>query len=120
MNFNEYYSQNALKKALSLRKNMTEFEHKLWYYIRAKRFMGLKFKRQVPIGNYIVDFICKEKMLILELDGSGHMDNKQIEHDKIRDEYLTNLGYKVIRIYNNELSNMENVLEYIRINLPSP
>ena len=98
---------------------MTDFEQKLWYYLRAKRFLGLKFKRQAPIGNYIVDFLCKEAKLIIELDGSGHLEEKQTKHDDKRDEYLKNLGYKVLRIYNNEFNEIDNVLEYIHINLPS-
>ena len=77
----------------------------------------MKFYRQVPIGKYIVDFLCKDKRLIIELDGSGHLEEKQKIHDKIRDEYLKSLGYKILRIYNNELNNIDNVLEYLRINL---
>lgn len=120
MSFNEQYYQKTLIHAKSLRKSSTEFEQELWYYLRAKRFLGLKFKRQVPIGNYIADFACRDKKIIIELDGSGHLDEKQMKHDKIRDNYLKSLGYKIIRIYNNELNDMESVLEYIRINLPSP
>ena len=77
----------------------------------------MKFYRQVPIGKYIVDFLCKDKRLIIELDGSGHLEEKQEIYDKIRDEYLKSLGYKILRIYNNELNNIDNVLEYLRINL---
>ena len=99
---------------------MTVTEQQLWYHLRAKRFLGLKFKRQVPIGNYIVDFLCKETKLIIELDGAGHIDEQQVKYDYDRDEYLRNLGYKVLRIYNNEFKNIDNVLEYIMINLPSP
>ncbi len=66
----------------------------------------------MPIGKYIADFLCCEKKLIVELDGSQHIDN--IKYDRIRTEYLNSLGYKVIRIYNNEIiSNLETVLEYI-------
>ena len=69
--------EKILNYAKILRSDMTDFEQKIWYYIRAKRFMGLKFKRQVPIGNYIVDFLCTDKKLIIELDGSQHFE--QIE-----------------------------------------
>ena len=85
MTFNEHYSKKSLNYAKELRKNMTEFEQKLWYYLRAKRFLGLKFKRQVPIGNYIVDFFCKEARLIIELDGSGHIQENKIKYDIKRD-----------------------------------
>ena len=104
--------EKILNYAKILRSDMTDFEQKIWYYIRAKRFMGLKFKRQVPIGNYIVDFLCTDKKLIIELDGSQHFE--QIEYDKQRDEFLKNKGYKVIRITNNEISNIESVLVYIK------
>lgn len=96
---------------------MTEFEQELWFYLRGRKFQNMKFYRQVPIGKYIVDFLCKDKRLIIELDGSGHLEEKQEMHDKIRDEYLKSLGYKILRIYNNELNNIDNVLEYLRINL---
>ena len=96
---------------------MTEFEQELWFYLRGRKFQNMKFYRQVPIGKYIVDFLCKDKRLIIELDGSGHLEEKQKIHDKIRDEYLKSLGYKILRIYNNELNNIDNVLEYLRINL---
>lgn len=120
MTFNEHYSKKSLNYAKNLRKNMTVTEQQLWYHLRAKRFLGLKFKRQTPIGNYIVDFLCKEAKLIIELDGSGHIDEQQVKYDYDRDEYLRNLGYKVLRIYNNEFKNIDNVLEYIMVNLPSP
>ncbi len=121
MNSKHNYTDKALVNARQLRKQMTDCEQKLWYYLRNRQFAGLKFTRQVPIGNYIVDFLCKEKRFIIELDGSQHMSEEQESHDKIRDEYLKNLGYKIIRIYNNELSNIDNVLEYINQNIfPSP
>ena len=111
------YDERSLIRARDLRQNMTEFEQELWFYLRDRRFQNLKFCRQVPIGNYIVDFLCKEKRIIVELDGSWHLEEKQETHDKIRDEYLKSLGYKILRIYNNELNNIENVLEYLRLNM---
>ncbi len=99
---------------------MTDTEQTLWYYLRGKRFLGYKFKRQVPIGNYIVDFLCTDNKTIIELDGAGHLEPIQIQHDNEREIYLKEKGYKVIRILNNELENMESVLEYIRINIENP
>ncbi len=84
---------------------MTEFEQKLWQHLRDRRFCKVKFRRQVPIHNYIVDFVCFEKRIIIELDGSGHNDNKQIEYDKKRNEFFKSQGFKVLRFWNNELSN---------------
>ena len=74
--------------------------------------MGFKFKRQVPIDNYIVDFLCTDNKLIIELDGSQHFENSN--YDKKRDEYLSSKGYKVVRITNDNINNLEGVLEYIR------
>ena len=111
------YTKKSLTFSKKLRSEMTPFEEKLWFYLRGHRLNGLKFKRQAPVGNYIVDFVCKSKNLIIELDGSGHLDMEQILHDEIRDKYLTKLGYKIIRIYNNEIeNNIGGVLEYILMN----
>jgi len=99
---------------------MTDTEQTLWYYLRGKRFLGYKFKRQVPIGNYIVDFLCTDNKTIIELVSAGHLEPIQIQHDNEREIYLKEKGYKVIRILNNELENMESVLEYIRINIENP
>lgn len=112
-----------LKNAKSLRTNQTDAENRLWYQLRAHRFMGLKFKRQKPIGRYIVDFVCIEKKLIIELDGGQHAD--QMEYDKVRDDAFKADGFSVLRFWNNEvMQEMEAVLEKIRgavlSHLPSP
>ena len=113
---------SLLNNAKSLRSNMTEAEQKLWYYLRAGRFMGYKFKRQKPLGRYIVDFICLEEKLIIELDGGQHAES--LSYDHIRDLWLLSQGYTVLRFWNNELFNeTESVLEKIRLTLspaPSP
>lgn len=113
---------NLLNNAKSLRSNMTDAEQKLWYYLRANRFMGFKFKRQKPLGRYIVDFICLEEKLIIELDGGQHSENQIYDHH--RDSWLRSQGYTVLRFWNNELfTETESVLEKIRITLspaPSP
>ncbi len=115
------YTQTALKNAKKLRAEMTIFEQKLWYYLRAKRFFDIKFKRQVPIGNYIVDFASKEKKIIIELDGSGHQNIEQKEHDKTRDEYLKSQGYSILRFYNTDIeNNLKEVLAAIRQKILSP
>ena len=102
-----------LSKAKSLRSNQTEAERRLWYHLRAHRFMDLKFKRQKPVGRYIVDFICMEHHLIIELDGGQHAD--QTDYDQQRDAWLRAQGYTVLRFWNNEvLQQTEAVLERIR------
>ena len=109
-----FYSKKALTNAKNLRSNQTEFEDILWQYIRAKRLNGIKFRRQVPIGKYIVDFVALSKKFIIELDGSQHLDVKNLEYDKIRTEYLKEKGYTVLRILNNDISNdIDTVLNHI-------
>ena len=90
-----------------LRKNLTEAEKYLWYVLRAEN-LGCKFRRQEPIGNYIVDFVCYPKKLIIELDGGQHYENAD---DKQRDEWLKAEGFTVLRFWNNEvLENREGVV----------
>lgn len=106
--------------AKTLRKNLTDSERKLWKYLRAKRFGGLKFRRQEPIGNYIVDFVCYEKRLVIEVDGGQHAQEKY--EDAVRDGWLREQGFKVLRFWDNEvLANIRGVLELIRQSVtPSP
>ena len=80
--------EEILNNAKELRKNQTEQEKRLWYELRNRRFFNLKFKRQVPIGNYIVDFLCVEKMLIIELDGGQHNFDKNVSYDNQRTMFL--------------------------------
>lgn len=100
-----------VKLSKSLRSNQTLWEQKLWYYLRAGRFCSLKFKRQVVVENYIVDFCCNQRKLIIELDGSQHLFS---EKDKVRDLFFKSLGYRVLRFWNNEIEyNIERVLDKI-------
>ena len=100
--------------AKQLRKSMTDAEKILWFYLQKKQFHNLKFRRQQPIGNYIVDFACLEKNIIIELDGGQHNETHNIEYDAKRDEFLKSHGFKVIRIWNNEIfENIDGVLEYL-------
>ncbi len=95
-----------------LRQNLTDAERALWYRIRAQRLVGLKFKRQEPMGRYIVDFVCHESKLIIELDGGQHAD--QVLADTLRTRFLESRGYHVLRFWNDEvLKNMEVVLEVV-------
>jgi very-short-patch-repair endonuclease len=81
---------------------MTEEEVILWSVLKNNKW-GYKFRRQHSIGNFVPDFFCPLKRLVIELDGSQHLDN--VEHDKERTEYLEDLGIKVIRFWNNEIKN---------------
>ena len=97
--------------ARDLRKNSTDAEKHLWYNLRANR-LGFKFKRQMPIGAYIVDFVCHEKRVIIELDGGQHMENQA--YDMKRTAWLTAYGFKVLRFWNHEvLQQLTAVLEAI-------
>jgi len=93
---------------------MTPAERKLWYALRAHRFNRLGFRRQVPLGRYILDFVCNDRSLVVEVDGGQHFSRSRMTHDAARDLWLQSLGYRVIRVANNEvLSNLEGVLEYL-------
>lgn len=112
-----------LKNAKQLRKHQTEAELRLWYHLRAHRFMGLKFKRQKPLGPYIADFVCLEYGLVIEVDGGQH--DQQRAYDSQREGWLTAQGFTVLRFWNNDvLRDTHRVLERIRLAVmttePSP
>ena len=98
--------------ARTLRSNMTDAEHRLWYHLRSRRLDGYKFRRQVVIEPYIVDFACFEAKLIVEADGGQHVTQAALDMERTR--YLEGLGYRVLRFWNDEiLNNTESVLEHI-------
>src|SRR5580704_16208566 len=97
--------------ARRLRKNSTLAERKLWKYLRARGLGDFKFVRQEPIGPYVVDFVCRERCLIVEVDGSQHADSKR---DLVRDRWLAENNYRVLRFWNNDvMTNTDGVLESI-------
>ena len=107
--------------AKRLRHNETDAERKLWLRLRDRQVNGLKFRRQQPIGRYIVDFFCSESKLIVELDGGHHAN--QVQADQRRTEFLNKAGYRVLRFWDNEvLADTEAVLQKIvnELNHPSP
>ena len=94
-----------------LRANQTDAESRLWYRIRNRQIHGYKFVRQEPIGPYICDFVCREELIIVEVDGGQHLESKR---DEIRDRYLAEEDYRVLRFWNNDvLSNIDGVLAMI-------
>jgi very-short-patch-repair endonuclease len=101
---------------------MSNAERRLWYFLRAHRFGGVSFRRQALIGPYIVDFVCHDAGLIIELDGGQHGMPKALRHDERRTAWLTARGYNVLRFWNNDvLRNTEGVLELIAAELdPNP
>ena len=95
----------------------TDAEKLLWEYIRAKQ-LSVKFNKQHIIGDYIVDFVCIEKKLVIEVDGGYHSEYEQIEKDEFRTERLRDMGYNVIRFKNEEVTgNLLEVLNIIKRNL---
>src|ERR1044072_9621961 len=100
-----------LAQAKKLRTEMTDAERRLGYLLRAHRFSGYKFKRQVPIGRYVVDFVCFDRNVIVEADGGQHADNPA---DRSRDEWLQGQGFRVLRFWNNDvLRNTQAVMEVV-------
>lgn len=90
---------------------MTDAERKLWLALRDRRLGGFKFRRQVPVGPWIVDFLCKEAQLVVEVDGGQHAGSPR---DRRRDAWLAGEGYRVVRVWNNEvLGNLDGVLEHL-------
>jgi very-short-patch-repair endonuclease len=89
----------------------------LWRHLRAKQLGGFKFRRQQPMGNYIVDFVCLEKRIIIELDGGQHTTDTEKMKDHVRDLWFMEQGFKVLRFWNNDVfKNINGVLEVIRDN----
>ena len=110
----EFTSRNpeTLVRAKELRKNATDAENKLWYFLQQAN-LGYSFRKQHPVGHYIADFACIEKMLVIEIDGGQHDD--QQTYDNERRAFLEKAGYKVLRFWNNEvLENCNGVLEVIQ------
>ncbi len=102
----------SIPKARYLRKQSTEAEKTLWRQLRNRQLAGYKFRRQAPIGKYIVDFLCYEQILVIEIDGGQHQS--RVEADSERTNWLETQGFRVIRFWNNQvLAEAEAVLEEI-------
>ncbi|HVM85325.1 MAG TPA: endonuclease domain-containing protein [Candidatus Binatia bacterium] len=110
MDLPDYHKR--VSRARRLRRQSTDAELALWKHLRGRRFEGWKFRRQVPMGRYIVDFFCLEAGLVIEVDGGQH--DRDRRKDEIRTAYIASHGYRVIRFWNNDvLSNIEGVLEQV-------
>jgi very-short-patch-repair endonuclease len=90
---------------------MTEAEQILWTRLRARRFFGFKFRRQVPIGQYIVDFVCFNRRVVIELDGGGHGEAQQKQYDAVRTHWLESQRFRVVRFWNFELREDNDAIE---------
>ena len=89
--------------ARNLRKQLTPQERILWQLLRNHSFYGYEFRRQYVIGEYIVDFVCRKKKIIIEIDGGQHNTPEEIIYDKKRTEFLNSRGYKVVRFWNSDI-----------------
>jgi len=106
---NSFVLDNKLQR--TLRRNLTDAEQLLWQRLRGHQFNGNKFRRQHPFGDFILDFVCLEARLVIEIDGGQHMDS---EHDRMRDEQLVQSGFQVMRFWNNQVLNeLDSVMEAI-------
>ena len=106
------------KPQRALRRTLTDAERKLWYRLRANQ-MGVKFRRQHPFENYILDFVCLPVGLIVEVDGGQHAE--QAVYDAKRTAYLVSAGFRVLRFWNNQVMNeLDGVVETIRAAITHP
>jgi very-short-patch-repair endonuclease len=102
------------RRARSLRRAQTPAEARLWSKLRNRRLAGHKFVRQEPVGPYIADFLCRERALIIEVDGATHSTEEELAHDARRTRFLESKGYSVLRFFNTEVMNeLNGVLETI-------
>jgi very-short-patch-repair endonuclease len=105
-------THGALNRARSLRRDMTEAEKKLWSVLRDNGVAGFAFRRQVPIGAFIADFVCQKAKIIIEVDGGQH--DRSSEQELARTAFLNSEGYRVLRFWNNEvMANLDGVYESI-------
>jgi very-short-patch-repair endonuclease len=108
-------NETSIRLARRLRVNQTDAETVLWNRIRNRQIDGYKFARQVPVGAYICDFVCREKQIVIEVDGGQHAESAA---DTVRDAHLIAEGYRVLRFWNNDvLGNLEGVLLTIQAEL---
>jgi very-short-patch-repair endonuclease len=100
------------QRSRRLRRDMTDAERRLWYGLRKRQLQGHKFRRQHPIGNYTVDFVCLDARLIVEVDGGQH--GERVDYDAARTRWLEQQGYRVLRFWNDEvLQGLDSVLDLI-------
>ena len=113
-----YTPRKSTRRARSLRRDQTDAEKRLWGYLRDRRLNGHKFVRQEPVGFYFVDFLCREKMLIVEVDGATHSEDHEIAYDARRSAFLRSQGYRVLRVQNADVyAILTDVLDMILMGL---
>jgi very-short-patch-repair endonuclease len=113
--------RDDLARARTLRRRPTDVEQRLWFRLRNRRLAGAKFRRQSPIGPYVVDFLCADANLVIEVDGGGHAEDKEIGRDLQRTRELEARGLRVLRFWNTDvLQNLDAVLKTILGALEAP
>jgi very-short-patch-repair endonuclease len=113
--------RDELAKARKLRLRPTDVEQRLWFRLGSRRLAGAKFRRQSPIGPYVVDFFCADANLVVEVDGGGHAEHKEIARDLQRTRGLEARGLRVLRFWNTDvLQNLDAVLKTIVDALEAP
>jgi Uncharacterized protein conserved in bacteria len=114
--FNHHAGPNRFEHARFLKKIPTKAENILWGHLRSRQLDGLKFRRQHPISNYIVDFYCHEAKLVVEVDGEIHNQIDNVRYDEARTEALKDLGLRVIRFTNKQvLNDLQKVINEISL-----
>jgi len=108
-------------RARTLRRDSTDAERLIWNELRAHRLNGTSFRRQTPIGPYVVDFVCHAAGLVIELDGGQHLEDANMKRDARRDAFLMSKGFRVLRFNNHDgMTNRRGVLETIAAALDAP
>ena len=109
-----YTPRERLRRARALRRQYTPAEARLWGRLRDRRLAGYKFVRQQPVGPFVADFVCREAMLVVEVDGATHATDEEIARDRRREAYLRSRGYRLVRIQNGDVyRRLEDVLATI-------
>ena len=113
------FKERPTLRAQELRTNATEAEKRLWRRLSRRQLCGCKFSRQMPVGPYICDFMCREARLVIEIDGGQHSVHS--EKDRSGTRYIESEGYRVLRFWNNDaFGNMDGVLQAIAKTLEAP
>jgi very-short-patch-repair endonuclease len=113
----------ANERARQLRRNRTSAERRLWRELRQLKQIGCKFRQQVPIDHFIVDFACLSRRLIVEVDGGTHSTDREVARDARRERHLKDQGFRILRVWNADVrENMEGVMDTIvgALDTPTP
>ena len=111
----------ANESARHLRRNRTEAERRLWWRLRELKHAGFKFRQQVPIDHFVVDFACLSQRLIVEVDGGTHSTDREVARDVRRERYLKDQGFRIVRVWNSDVrQNLEGVMDTIVAALHTP